>query len=235
MVFLSEVKNIFYFSQMEVSVSQENYLKAILKLEDSEGIATNQAISQSLDSTPAAVTGMLRKLLDEGWVEYEAYQGARLTRSGRMHALSTVRKHRLWEVFLVEKLKFPWESVHALAEELEHIGDVELTDRLDAFLGRPAYDPHGDAIPDAEGRIRERKHVVNAATIGIGSAFSVCGVSDSSAEFLRHLNELRVELGNVYEVTKFFDFDGSYQWSRDGMDTTMISREVAEKILIQVI
>jgi len=220
---------------MEVSVSQENYLKAILKLEASDGIATNQAISQTLDSTPAAVTGMLRKLLDEGWVEYEAYQGARLTQSGRKHALSTVRKHRLWEVFLVDKLKFPWESVHALAEELEHIGDVELTNRLDVFLGRPAFDPHGDPIPDAEGRIRERKHVVNAATIGVGTSFSVCGVTDSSAEFLRHLNQLDVELGNTYEVIKFFDFDGSYQWSHHRAGTTMVSREAAAKILIQVI
>lgn len=220
---------------MEVSVSQENYLKAILKLEASEGIATNQAISQTLDSTPAAVTGMLRKLLDEGWVEYEAYQGARLTQSGRKHALSTVRKHRLWEVFLVDKLKFPWESVHSLAEELEHIGDVELTNRLDVFLGRPAFDPHGDPIPDSEGRIRERKHVVNAATIGIGTSFSVCGVTDSSAEFLRHLNELDVELGNAYEVTKYFDFDGSYQWSKDGSGMTMVSREAASKILIQIL
>ena len=220
---------------MEVSVSQENYLKAILKLEASDGIATNQAISQTLDSTPAAVTGMLRKLLDEGWVEYEAYQGARLTQSGRKHALSTVRKHRLWEVFLVDKLKFPWESVHALAEELEHIGDVELTNRLDVFLGRPAFDPHGDPIPDVEGRIRERKHVVNAATIGVGTSFSVCGVTDSSAEFLRHLNQLDVELGNTYEVIKFFDFDGSYQWSHHGAGTTMVSLEAAAKILIQVL
>lgn len=219
---------------MEVSVSQENYLKAILKLEHHEGIATNQALAQSLEATPAAVTGMLRKLLDEGWVEYEAYHGARLTRSGKRHALSTVRKHRLWEVFLVEKLDFPWDSVHALAEELEHIGDENFIDRLDAFLGRPAFDPHGDPIPDAKGNMRERNGLIAAHSVRVGQAFTVCGVADSSSEFLRHLSELGVELGGRFEVHKRFEFDGSLEWLRaDGM-RLVLTRAVAEKILIQL-
>ena len=219
---------------MEVSVSQENYLRAILKLERAEGIASNQAIAQNLESTPAAVTGMLRKLCDEGLVEYEAYQGAKLTQVGEQHALSTVRKHRLWEVFLVDKLSYRWDAVHDLAEELEHIGDEIFVDRLAAFLGHPLFDPHGDPIPDALGNIRERKDVVFSSEALAGMKFSVCGVSDSSDEFLRHLNRLGIELGSIYHAVERFDFDGSMEWTNDDGERVLVSSGVAEKILIQI-
>ena len=219
---------------MEVSVSQENYLKAILKLERAEGIASNQAIAQNLESTPAAVTGMLRKLCDEGLVEYEAYQGAKLTQVGEQHALSTVRKHRLWEVFLVDKLSYRWDAVHDLAEELEHIGDEIFVDRLAAFLGHPLFDPHGDPIPDALGNIRERKDVVFSSEALAGMKVSVCGVSDSSDEFLRHLNRLGIELGSIYHAVERFDFDGSMEWTNDDGERVLVSSGVAEKILIQI-
>jgi DtxR family transcriptional regulator, Mn-dependent transcriptional regulator len=219
---------------MEVSVSQENYLKTILKLERSEGIASNQAIAQNLDSTPAAVTGMLRKLCEEGLVEYEAYQGAKLTQVGEQHALSTVRKHRLWEVFLVEKLNFRWDTVHQLAEELEHIGNEDFVNRLAAFLGNPLFDPHGDPIPDAAGNIRERVDVVFSSEAEAGTMFVVCGVSDSSDEFLRHLNRLGIELGSKYHAVERFEFDGSMEWSNNQGARILISSGVSEKILIQV-
>lgn len=218
---------------MELSVSQENYLKAIYKLEAREGVASNQALSTALDSTPASVTNMLRKLTDTGWVDYAAYQGATLTRDGRSRAVQLVRKHRLWEVFLVEKLHYEWDAVHTLAEELEHVGGVELVNRLDAFLGHPSYDPHGDPIPDEKGHMRSRPDVISSVEAEEGSAFVVCGVRDSSDVFLRHLDKLNIELGKRYTLSERLDFDGSMIWKDEDQARTILSQEVAANILIQ--
>lgn len=219
---------------MNISISQENYLKSILKLEASEGVATNQALAQNMESTPAAVTGMLRKLMKEGLIEYEAYHGARLTESGKHHALLTIRKHRLWEVFLVEKLNFPWDSVHSLAEELEHVGDEAFVNRLDEFLNHPVFDPHGDPIPDAKGVMRERPNLVPSNVAEVGDSFVVCGVVDSSSEFLRHLNQLGVKLGKSFQVYKRYAFDGSTEWKGNQGRLVTLSSHVSEKILIQL-
>ena len=194
---------------MEISVSQENYLKAIYKLASREGVASNQAIASVLKSTPASVTNMLRKLTEMGWIDYEAYRGATLTAAGNKRALELVRKHRLWEVFLVDKLQYDWDAVHPLAEELEHIGGEELVNRLDAFLGHPQYDPHGDPIPDSEGNIRKRQHVMAASELNVGQDFAVCGVRDSSSLFLQHLDRLGIELGKRYALTERLKFDHS--------------------------
>ena len=169
---------------MLLSPSQENYLKAIYKLQEDDGIATSEALAAMVEATPASVTNMLRKLTDTGYVEYEAYQGATLTSAGRNQAVALVRKHRLWEVFLVDKLQYDWDAVHALAEELEHIGGDELINRLDAFLGHPGFDPHGDPIPNAKGvvRARQRAHLRRAKPRWVAE-FVVCGVKDSSACF----------------------------------------------------
>lgn len=218
---------------MELSISQENYLKTIFKLETREGMASNQALSTALESTPASVTNMLRKLAGSGWVDYAAYQGATLTQVGRNHAIELVRKHRLWEVFLVEKLKYEWDAVHALAEELEHVGGVELVNRLDAFLGHPSYDPHGDPIPDEKGRMRSRPDVISSDEAEEGCAFVVCGVRDSSDAFLRHLDKLNIELGKRYMLGERLDFDRSMIWNDEAQGKTILSQEVAANILIQ--
>ena len=218
---------------MEISVSQENYLKAIYKLASREGVASNQAIASVLESTPASVTNMLRKLTEMGWIDYEAYRGATLTAAGNKRALELVRKHRLWEVFLVEKLQYDWDAVHPLAEELEHIGGEELVNRLDAFLGHPQYDPHGDPIPDSEGNIRKRQHVMAASELNVGQDFAVCGVRDSSSLFLQHLDRLGIELGKRYALTERLEFDNSMVWQAASGQTTTVSQEVASNVLIQ--
>ena len=218
---------------MEISVSQENYLKAIYKLASRDGVASNQAIASVLESTPASVTNMLRKLTEMGWVEYEAYRGATLTAAGSKRALELVRKHRLWEVFLVDKLQYDWDAVHPLAEELEHIGGEELVNRLDAFLGHPQYDPHGDPIPDSEGNIRKRQHVIAASELNVGEDFVVCGVRDSSSLFLQHLDKLGIELGKRYALTERLEFDRSMVWEAETGHTTTVSQEVASNVLIQ--
>src|SRR5580693_6558937 len=134
--------------------TEENYLKAIYHLSlQSESVSTNQ-IAASLNTKAASVTDMLKKLADKELINYTKYQGVTLTPQGEKIAVSIIRKHRLWEYFLVEKLNFKWDEVHDVAEELEHISSKELADRLDQFMGYPKYDPHGDPIPDSNGKLK---------------------------------------------------------------------------------
>src|SRR5688500_6686566 len=142
---------------MKVSASKENYIKAIYHLQDEEGVVTTNALAKELDTRAASVTDMLKKLKSQKLLLYEKYQGFKLSPDGRKVALQIVRKHRLWELFLVEKLKFGWEEVHEVAEELEHISSKKLIDRLDEFLGFPKSDPHGDPIPDSSGKLPLKK------------------------------------------------------------------------------
>ena len=218
------------------SVAKENYLKAIYKIQQDEGLATNQAIAEHLDSTPAAVTGMLRKLMDDGSVNYEAYQGAILTEAGEHVAVSTIRKHRLWEVFLVDKLKFGWEDVHHWAEELEHIGDVNFTNRLDHFLGCPQTDPHGDPIPDEHGHFSKAEVTIPSSKAEVGQRIQIKGVIDSQTKFLKHLDELGIALGMCFLVSKHFDFDGSFEWIVEGNEeAVMVSNPTAENLMVRIV
>ena len=135
------------------STAEENYLKAIFKITEKEGkTATTNAIAAALNTTAASVTDMLKRLAEKDLINYEKYRGVQLSSGGEQIATILIRKHRLWEVFLVNKLGFAWDEVHELAEQLEHIQGEALVERLDEYLGRPQFDPHGDPIPDAEGR-----------------------------------------------------------------------------------
>jgi Mn-dependent transcriptional regulator len=164
--------------------SKEDYLKAILMLGDeTDGAVATTAIAERLSMRPASVTGMLRVLGEAGWVTYEAYRGARLTDRGRAIATDIIRKHRLWEVFLVDKLGFGWEEVHDLAEQLEHIDDPELVRRLAAFLGHPKFDPHGDPIPNAAGAMEDDRQLVRLSPLNPGDAGLVKGCVDSGDAF----------------------------------------------------
>ena len=144
---------------MKYSASKENHLKAIFHLQQEHGVVTTTALAAALQTRPASVTDMLKKLKDQKLLIYEKYKGFKLNNEGRKTALQVIRKHRLWEYFLVKKLQFGWDEVHEIAEELEHIASRKLIDRLDAFLGFPEADPHGDPIPDNQGRLPMRRQV----------------------------------------------------------------------------
>ncbi len=214
-----------------LSISEENYLKAIYHLyKHGEGIGTN-AIARHLDTKPASVTEMLKKLADKKLLTYEKYQGVMPTRKGYAAALSIVRKHRLWEYFLVEKLKLGWDEVHEIAEQLEHIQSEILIEKLDAFLEFPKLDPHGDPIPDKEGKMC----IMNCccmSEIKPNANAKIFGVKNHTPAFLKHLEKMELTIGKVLTVIERNDFDQSVELVLN--DKKMhISKEVAENILVE--
>ncbi|MGB1075124.1 MAG: metal-dependent transcriptional regulator [Flavobacteriales bacterium] len=214
--------------------SKENYLKAVLKLEGEAGEAvTTNSLAHLLKMRPASVTGMVRGLAEAGWVEYEAYRGVNLTQQGREIAVDIVRKHRLWEVFLVEKLGFGWESVHELAEQLEHVDAPELVNRLDEYLGQPAFDPHGDPIPTASGAIRDERKLARLVDLDAGKSGVVKGVVDSGDAFLAHLNVLGIRIGSTLKVLNRFPFDGSVELLLESSNRQICSREVVQNLWVE--
>ena len=168
------------------SFTVENYIKAIYRLsKTSEGGVNTNSIAETLGTKAATVSDMLRKLNENGYVNYKKYQGTNLTTKGKDVAIQIIRKHRMWEVFLVDKLEFKWDEVHDLAEELEHIGSSEITNRLEEFLDFPKVDPHGDPIPDREGNI-DLSDQIPLTELLKGESGLVTGVKDSSSDFLRY-------------------------------------------------
>lgn len=213
--------------------SEENYLKAIFHIGKGgvNEISTN-AIAEQMDTKPSSVTDMIKKLSEKKLVHYKKYKGVSLTVSGRSLALSIVRKHRLWEVFLVEKLDFSWDEVHMVAEQLEHIKSEKLIDRLDKLLGFPKYDPHGDPIPDKDGnfKVMDKKLLNELAVNDKG----ICvGVKDSSSQFLKFLDKNNIALGHLIEVTDKEDFDGSFQLKING-NSFNVSSQIASNLFVQL-
>ena len=183
------------------TVSVENYLKAILHLEEGEeGRVSTTAIAEKVGATPASASAMMSRLGDRGWVEHERYYGVSLTEKGQRIAMEILRRHRLWERFLVDHLGFEWDQVHEIAEELEHVDSRELVNRLDAFLGFPKLDPHGDAIPGPNGRFRSVAARTLLAEAPRNLDLVVVGVVDGGDAFLRHLGVLGIELGSRLTV-----------------------------------
>lgn len=189
--------------------SEENYLKAIyhLTVQLETEVPTN-AIAEMMETKASSVTDMLKKLSDKSLIHYIKYQGVSLTDKGRHAAKMIVRKHRLWEVFLVEKLAFTWDEVHDIAEQLEHIKSEQLINKLDDFLGNPTEDPHGDPIPDAQGKITKTEKLLLSELVESETAICV-GVKDSSADFLQYLNKQKIALGAVIKVLGRENFDAS--------------------------
>lgn len=214
------------------SFTEENYLKAIYHLssENKTEVSTN-AIAEVTNTKAASVTDMLKKLSDKKLINYIKYQGVTLTETGTKAAVNIIRKHRLWEVFLVEKLGFKWDEVHDIAEELEHINSTPLIDRLDDFLGNPATDPHGDPIPDRTGNFLAKK-LVKISEMKQGRGGTISGVNEHSSMFLKHLEKLGLTLGTKINVSELVEFDGSIILSVDGLKEVTISREVAKNILV---
>ncbi|GFD71553.1 metal-dependent transcriptional regulator [Tenacibaculum mesophilum] len=214
------------------SQSEENYIKTMYHLaaDYKKGISTN-AIAKKLDTKASSVTDMIKKLSEKDVVAYKKYQGVTLTDFGKKIAANIVRKHRLWEVFLVDKLNFSWDEVHEVAEQLEHIKSPKLINELDAFLDYPKRDPHGDPIPDKEGNLQiiEKSLLSTLKKNEIG----VCvGVDDSSSEFLRFLDKQEIALGKQIKVVEKEPFDGSLVIEMDGKTLT-VSNKIASNLYIQ--
>ncbi|MBE7646118.1 metal-dependent transcriptional regulator [Tenacibaculum finnmarkense] len=214
------------------SQSEENYIKTIyhLALVSDKGITTN-AIAKMLVTKASSVTDMIKKLSDKEVVIYKKYQGVTLTDLGKKTATNIIRKHRLWEVFLVEKLNFSWDEVHEVAEQLEHIQSPKLIDELDAFLGHPKTDPHGDPIPDKEGNLPQIQKSL-LATLQKSEQGVCVGVNDTSSEFLRFLDKQEIGLGQHIEVLDKEPFDDSFLVRINTKEMT-ISNKVANNIYIQ--
>lgn len=192
-----------------ITLTEENYIKAIYHLgKYGANMVNTNAIADALETKASSVTDMVKKLSEKEFVNYKKYQGVVLTEKGKQVAVNIVRKHRLWEVFLVEKLNFSWDEVHEVAEQLEHIKSKKLVTQLDAFLGFPTYDPHGDPIPDESGKIKKiEKLLLSQAEI---AQKCICvGVKDSSSEFLKYLDKNNIALGTELEIVAKEPFDNS--------------------------
>ncbi|MGB0524693.1 MAG: metal-dependent transcriptional regulator [Flammeovirgaceae bacterium] len=216
---------------MDFSSAEENYLKAIYKLSEKSEVVSTNAIAELLKTSPASVTDMLKKLDGKHAVNYIKYKGAQLSESGKKSALWLIRKHRLWEVFLVEKLNFKWDEVHEVAEQLEHIRSKRMIERLDEFLGYPTVDPHGDPIPDAEGKFHSQPAIClsNAA---LHVSLTVVAVKDSSQAFLKYLDKIEVGIGTEMQVIERIEFDESLELKLDNGRQLLVSHQVSENIMV---
>ncbi len=214
------------------SQTEENYIKAIYHLDSisSKGISTN-AIAKKLDTKASSVTDMIKKLSEKKVVIYKKYQGVTLTDFGKKTAANIIRKHRLWEVFLVEKLNFSWDEVHEVAEQLEHIKSPKLINELDALLDYPKRDPHGDPIPDKDGNLQTIEKSL-LSSLQKGETGICVGVDDSSSKFLKFLDKQGIALGKEIEILEKEPFDESLQIKINGQAIT-ISNKVANNIYIQ--
>jgi len=212
--------------------SEENYLKGIYHLSKGGAleVATN-ALAGHMDTKPSSVTDMLKRLSEKGLVDYRKYQGVSLTEAGNRQALKVIRKHRLWEVFLVEKLDFRWDEVHEVAEQLEHIDSEQLVDRLDALLNFPDFDPHGDPIPDKEGVLKTREKALLSSLEPDATGILV-GVKDSSAPFLKYLDKHGISLGCKLTVLEKEAFDQSMTVRLEG-DKLQISHQIASNLYVK--
>ncbi|MCW2119316.1 metal-dependent transcriptional regulator [Flavobacterium sp. 7A] len=213
--------------------SEENYLKAIYHLTtvSSSDVSTN-AIAEMMETKASSVTDMIKKLAEKGLVNYKKYQGVSLTDPGSLAAKMIVRKHRLWEVFLVEKLDFSWDEVHDIAEQLEHIKSEKLINKLDDFLGNPTEDPHGDAIPDKNGEIQKVDKQL-LSDLNIGQKGICVGVKDTSSEFLKYLDKQEISLGSLIEFIDKEEFDLSLKIKVDDKFLN-ISNKIASNIFMKV-
>ena len=212
--------------------SEENYLKVIYNL-DKQGIKkiTPTAIAEALNNNPASVIDMLKKLGDKKLLAYEKTKGAKLTANGKAIAISVIRKHRLWEVFLLEKLGYEWDQVHDIAEQLEHIHYADLADKLDRFLGFPKYDPHGDPIPSANGEMVSVNRIM-LEEAQVGKTYKVVGVKDTSPEFLQYLKKLEIGIGTKITIKEKIPFDNSMVIVIEKNMHTTVSKVFSQNLLM---
>ena len=219
---------------MNFSSSEENYIKSIFHLQQGEGTVTTNALAAQLHTKAASVTDMLKKLKAKKLLNYQPYQGFTLSAEGRRVALGIVRKHRLWEYFLVHSLQFGWDEVHAIAEELEHINSELLVEKLDAFLSFPKFDPHGDPIPDSNGKMESTKQL-NLIDLELSREAEVSAVGSQSTELLELLRHKNIGIGSRLSVVKKFSFDNSIEIKIKSLPPFSISQQLAQTLFVKPI
>ena len=217
-----------------LTFSEENHIKSIFHLSASsqDGVSTN-SIAENLNTKASSVTEMLKKLSEKSLIVYKKYQGAQLTELGRKTALKIIRKHRLWEVFLVEKLNFKWDEVHDIAEQLEHIQSEKLTNQLDKFLDFPTHDPHGDPIHNTAGFIKFTPKL-KLSDLNIGETGKFIGVKDSSSTFLKYLDKRKISLGCNIKVLHQEDFDQSLHIGLDDTNLTISIKSASNLYITKI-
>jgi DtxR family Mn-dependent transcriptional regulator len=216
---------------MKLSVSEENYIKGIYHLQMQTGMVNTNSLAKRLSTKAASVTDMLKKLNAKELLNYEKYYGFKLNDHGVKIALLIIRRHRLWEYFLVRKLGFCWDQVHSIAEELEHVSSIELIKKLDEFLETPTTDPHGDPIPDVHGKLPVIKQV-NLCGIALKKPVIVSSVANQSTQMLDMLKHYGIAIGTRITVNKVFDFDGSMQVRIAKLPHCILSEQVAKNIFV---
>ena len=217
-----------------MTFSEENYLKTIYHITASSGVeVSTNAIAEKMETKASSVTDMLKKLAEKELIVYKKYQGVLLTEKGNHLAKMIVRKHRLWEVFLVDKLQFSWDEVHDIAEQLEHIKSEKLINKLDDFLGNPTEDPHGDPIPDANGKINKVEKLV-LAELNENQTGICIGVKDSSSQFLKYLDKNQITLGSKIQVLTKEEFDLSLKIKVEDKTVT-VSNIIANNLYVKII
>lgn len=217
---------------MDTTRAEENYLKAIYRLSKNavKKILPN-AIAESVNVNPASVVDMIKKLVRKGFINYSRKDGASLTNSGKKIALNIVRSHRLWEVFLVDKLGYSWGEIHAIAEQLEHIKHEELVDKLEIFLDFPTFDPHGDPIPNKDGEYPESKKIF-LSQLEIASECRVISVSDENVDFLNYLEKLDIKIGTKIKVLDKNMFDNSMSIQIETNPPIFVSQKFANSLYV---
>ena len=214
------------------SFTEENYLKAIYKLQETNGeVVATSALAQVMGVHAPSVTDMLKRIAGKKLVTYQKSRGVKLTDKGRKVAVGIIRNHRLWEVFLVDKLGYKWDEVHDLAEQLEHIHSEDLVNKLDAYLGYPKSDPHGDPIPDKNGVIPKVKSVL-LSSLREGDQATFTGVTDHSTAFLNYLDKAGILLGDTIKIKRIEEYDQSYTLQLKGRRDVVISLKVANSLLV---
>jgi DtxR family Mn-dependent transcriptional regulator len=215
-----------------LSATEENYIKAIYHLQQTDSNVTTNQVAETLRTKAASVTDMLKKLHTKKIVNYEKYQGFTLSAEGRKIALNIVRKHRLWEYFLVEKLQFGWDEVHEVAEELEHISSLKLVEKLDAYLEYPKFDPHGDPIPDVNGTMVFQPQI-NLTDLPLNEFAQVTAVGSQSTELLELLKHKKIAIGTQVIIKKKFLFDNSIEIKLQNQAAFTISQQLAQALFVK--
>lgn len=213
------------------SLTEENYLKALFALADEYGVVSVNDLSRRLGIKMPTVTSMMKKLANKKLVHYERYKPLKLTEKGRKEAGLVIRKHRLTEMFLVQKMEFGWEEVHEIAEQIEHIQSAAFFEKMDEMLGYPSVDPHGSPIPDRSGKV-EWKKFVKLSSCKPGDIVKLSAVLDSSADFLKYLNSRDLKLGLKIKVKSLEPFDGNMTVSYNKRSSEVFSHAVCERLLV---